>query len=74
MNNYYKSKYMHQYYTMEVCNCFNDRQLKNNEIIYLYMIYLYKFPRNDITHHSSTNRISASINLLLKNIKHVEQN
>ena len=38
------------------------------------MLYLYKFPRNEVTHRSSTNWMSVSINLLLKNIYFKKQN
>ena len=38
------------------------------------MLYPCKFPGNDVTQRSSTNRRSDSINLLQQNVKHVEQN
>ena len=38
------------------------------------MIYPCKFPKNDVTHRSSPNCRSVSINLLEKNIKLIEQN
>ena len=52
---------------MEVRNCSNDRQY-----VYNSTIYLCKFPRNDVTHRSSTNRRSISINLWGGGIKRVD--
>ena len=50
MNNYYDSKYTHQYYIMEVCNCSNDRQWNNNESMYLYLWSVFVSSRKMTSH------------------------
>ena len=66
MNNYmyYKSKYTHQYYIIEVCNCSNEMIIL--KYLSISMIYLRKFPRNDVT-MNDFNRMPVSINSLYKN-------
>ena len=42
--------YTHQHYIMDVCNCSNDRQCKNNESIFLYLRYILVSSREMTSH------------------------